>query len=140
MLDALELKTLTNAATFDWAGAYQAFYEHNRLQMHSPSQISWIGSLQAFLFLLGGVVSGPLYDYGHLKLLVCLGSFLVVFGMMMTSLCVQYWQAILAQGLVIGLGNGCLFVPSSAIIPQYFVKRKALAMGIAITGGNIGMV
>lgn len=83
-------------------------------------------------------MAGPLYNRGHLKLLVYLGSFLVVFGMMMTSLCTKYWQAVLAQGLIIGVGNGCLFVPSTAVIPPYFEKRRALAMGIAITGGNIG--
>jgi MFS family permease len=123
---------------FGLLGAYQAFYEHHLLQTHTPSQISWIGSLQAFLFLFGGVVAGPLYDYGYLRPLICMGSFLVVFGMMMTSLCSAYWQVILAQGLVIGLGNGCLFVPSTAVIQPYFTKRRALAMGIAITGGNVG--
>jgi len=58
----------------------------------------------------------------------------------MTSLCLAYWQAILAQGLVIGVGNGCLFVPSTAVIQPYFTNRRALAMGIAITGGNVGGV
>lgn len=57
--------------------------------------------------------------------------------MMMTSLASSYWEVILAQGLVVGLGNGCLFVPSIAVLPTYFTKWRALATGIAITGGNI---
>ena len=88
--------------------------------------------------MIGGAIAGPLYDHGHLSALVRGGSFLVVFGMMMTSLCSQYWQVLLAQGLVIGLGNGALFVPSIALLPTYFIKRKALSTGIAITGGNLG--
>ena len=60
--------------------------------------------------------------------------------MMMTSLASKYWQLILAQGLTIGFGNGALFVPSIALLPTYFVKHRALATGIAITGGNIGIV
>ena len=56
----------------------------------------------------------------------------------MTSICSTYWQVILAQGLVVGIGNGLLFVPSIAVLPTYFVKWRALATGIAITGGNIG--
>ena len=66
------------------------------------------------------------------------GSFLVVFGMMMTSLCKEYWQLVLAQGIVVGLGNAALFVPSIALLPPYFLKRRALSTGIAITGGNVG--
>lgn len=108
------------------------------LHVSSSSRISWIGSLQAFLFLFGGVLAGPLYDRGHLMPLICTGSFLIVLGMMMTSLCSEYWQVVIAQGLVIGAGNGCLFIPSTAIIPPYFPKKGALAMGIALTGGNIG--
>lgn len=119
-------------------GAYQTFYEQELLHTSSPSSIAWIGSLQAFLFIFGGVLAGPLYDYGYLRALIFTGSCLIVFGMMMTSLCSTFWQVVLAQGLVVGLGNGCLFVPSIAVLPTYFIKRRALVTGIAITGGNIG--
>ena len=37
-----------------------------------------------------------------------------------------------------GLGNGCLFVPSIAVLPTYFTKWRALVTGMAITGGHIG--
>lgn len=58
----------------------------------------------------------------------------------MTSLATRYWQIMLAQGLCVGLGAGCLFVPSVAILPQYFQKRRALANGIAASGSSIGGV
>ena len=45
----------------------------------------------------------------------------------------------LAQGLIVGLGFGCLFVPSVAIIPGYFSKKRALAVGIAASGSSVGM-
>lgn len=96
--------------------------------------------MQAFFFLFGGILAGPLYDHGYLRSLICVGSFLIVFGMMMTSLSSTYWQFILAQGLVVGVGNGCLFVPSIAVLPTYFTKRRALVTGIAITGGNLGEI
>lgn len=56
----------------------------------------------------------------------------------MTSLCREYWQVLLAQGVVVGLGNGFLWVPSVAILPQYFTTRKALANGIAAAGSSVG--
>ncbi|KAF2634175.1 MFS general substrate transporter [Massarina eburnea CBS 473.64] len=119
-------------------GAFQAYYASSVLRDVSPSTISWIGSLQAFLFVFGGVITGPLYDRGYLRTLVRLGSALVVLGLVMTSLCSKYWQFMLAQGLLTGLGNAMFFVPSMALLPTYFVKRRALSTGIAITGGNLG--
>jgi MFS family permease len=57
--------------------------------------------------------------------------------MMMTSLCTQYWEVILAQGLCVGLGSGCLFIPSVAIVSTYFSTKKSLATGIAASGSSI---
>lgn len=73
-------------------GAFQTFYEGALLSQESPSNISWIGSIQAFLLLLvGGICTGPIYDAGYLRELVLVGSISAVFGMMMTSICREYW-------------------------------------------------
>lgn len=85
-----------------------------------------------------GVISGPLYDAGYFTELIAGGTFLIPFGFMMTSLCKTYWQTMLAQAFCIGLGNGLLFVPSVAILPQYFTTHKALANGIAASGSSFG--
>lgn len=73
--------------------------------------------------MLFGALSGPLYDQGYLRHLLFVGSFLVVFGNMMLSLCHEFWQVILAQGFTIGIGAGCLFVPAVAILPTYSTLR-----------------
>ncbi|RDL36934.1 uncharacterized protein BP5553_04367 [Venustampulla echinocandica] len=119
-------------------GVYQNFYEHSFLHKKSSSDISWIGSIQAFLLIFCGVAAGPLYDHGYLRALIMTGSFLVVVGMVLTSISSNYWQVVLTQGIMVGLGNGCLFVPSIAILPSYFSSKRALAMGIAAAGSSIG--
>jgi MFS family permease len=126
--------------TVNTFGVFQTYYETNLLQDQSPSNISWIGSIQAFLLLIIGVVTGPAYDAGYFRALISLGAFLIPFGFMMTSLSTEYWQIMLAQALCIGLGNGCLFIPSVAILPQYFSNKKALANGIAASGSSLGGV
>ncbi len=108
------------------------------LSSESESNISWIGSLQAFLLVIVGVVTGPIYDAGHFRTLIFVGTFLTVFGMMMTSICKTYWEVVLAQALVVGIGDGCLFLPSVAIVSQYFTTKKAFATGIAAAGSSIG--
>jgi hypothetical protein len=57
---------------------------------------------------------------------------------MMLSLCDQYWQVMLSQGIVVGVGAGCLFVPSVSILPGYFRRRRALANGVAASGSSAG--
>jgi hypothetical protein len=77
-------------------GAFQTYYESNLLSDQSPSNISWIGSIQAFLLLfLGGLCTGPIFDAGYMRELVVLGSLLAVLGMMMTSICQEYWYVVL---------------------------------------------
>ena len=119
-------------------GVYQTYYENELLASSSAFQISWIGSVQACLLLLVGVSTGPLFDRGYLKALLLVGSFLTVFGIMMTSICTNYWQVLLAQGICTGLGAGCLFVPSLAVVATYFTKKRAIATGLAVGGSSIG--
>ena len=85
-----------------------------------------------------GAVTGPIYDAGHFRALLLTGAFLIVFGHMMLSICNAFWQAVLAQGIVVGIGSGCLFVPSVAIISTYFTTRIATAMGLAASGSSLG--
>jgi len=120
-------------------GVYQTYYETQQPPLASPSQLSWIGSTQAALLLIVGAVTGPIYDAGYFRELLLCGSFLVVFGHMMLSLCKVYYQVLLAQAFCIGIGMGMLFVPSVAILSTYFTTKLAFAMGIAASGSSLGM-
>lgn len=106
----------------------------------SPSTISWIGSIQSCLLLCVGAIAGPLFDAGYFSSLLAVGNFLVVFGLMMTSLSEQYYQILLAQGICLGIGTGLLFTPAVAVLPQYFRQKRALVNGIAASGSSIGGV
>ncbi|KAJ5308702.1 hypothetical protein N7508_004081 [Penicillium antarcticum] len=121
-------------------GAYQSYYEQELLVGTSSSTIAWIGSLQSFLLMMVGAITGPLFDAGYFRALISVAAFLMPFGLMMTSLATQYWQLILSQGICCGLAAGCLFVPSVAILPHYFKNKKGLANGLAASGSSIGGV
>lgn len=121
-------------------GVFQTYYETGELFQETSSNISWIGSIQAYLLLVLGLVSGPIYDRGYFRALLLSGSFLVVFGFMMLSLCTTYWQALLAQGFCVGIGAGLIFIPSLAVLPAYFSTRLGLAFGVAASGSSLGGV
>ncbi|KAH8682673.1 major facilitator superfamily domain-containing protein [Xylariales sp. PMI_506] len=118
-------------------GVFQTYYETELLSSRSSSDISWIGSLQGALLMMGGIVSGPLYDAGYFRHLLITGNFFVVFGMFMTSLCTEYYQVLLAQGICVGLGCAIMFLPCAALISQWFSHRRAIALGVQSVGSPI---
>ncbi|OLN96280.1 Riboflavin transporter MCH5-like protein 2 [Colletotrichum chlorophyti] len=120
-------------------GVFQAYYMRNQLQNHTPDDISWIGSIQAFLVFASGAIGGPVFDrYG--ASVIRPAALVYVFSVMMTSLCREYWQFMLAQGVLSGISNGLMMFPAMAATPQYFFKRRGAAMGIAIAGSSVGAV
>ncbi|MBE3042866.1 hypothetical protein IMZ48_09895, partial [Candidatus Bathyarchaeota archaeon] len=95
-------------------------------------------SIAVFLLCSTGLASGRLTDAGYFRSTTTAGAFLIVLGTFMTSICETYWQLVLAQGVCIGLGNGCLLTPVSTVISTYFKRRLPLVMGIAACGSVTG--
>lgn len=57
---------------------------------------------------------------------------------MMASLATTYWQALLSQGICVGLGMGCLLIPSVGTASTWFVRRRGLAVGLVTSGSAVG--
>ncbi|KAJ5090053.1 hypothetical protein N7532_008737 [Penicillium argentinense] len=121
-------------------GAFQEYYQTELLADQSPSAISWVGSIQATLIPMVGIVSGPLVDSGYIRALTVVGSFLTVFGMMMTSLATEYYQVLLAQGFCVGLGGGIAYIPALTVVSTSFTTKRPIAIGIASIGSSVGAV
>ena len=100
--------------------------------------MSWIGSLQIFLTLFLCTLSGRLTDAGYVRPTVSIGAGMIVLGTFMTSLATKYWEILLAQGILTGMGMGILFMPSVSIIGSYFQKYKSMALGISAAGSGTG--
>ena len=88
--------------------------------------------------LLGGAITGPIYDWGYARHLIAIGSIMVVFGMAMFSLSHTYYQVILSQGICVGIGSGMLYIPSLAAVAQSFDEGRSRAIGLASCGASIG--
>lgn len=119
-------------------GAYQSYYTTNTLQDYNASQISWIGTIQAFLLVFVGVLTGPIFDQGHLRTLMFIGCTMMVFGVMMLSLSTKYYQILLAQAICVGLGSGMIFTPALAQVTISFSKRRPVALALTTAGVGLG--
>lgn len=69
-----------------------------------------------------------------------IGSFLHVFGLMMTSLSNNYYQIILSQGFCSPLGASMIFFSGIFATGGWFDKKRALAFGIVASGSSLGGV
>ncbi|EKG09051.1 hypothetical protein MPH_13961 [Macrophomina phaseolina MS6] len=117
-------------------GVFQSYYITT---LHrEPSEIAWIGSFEIFLLFFLGTLTGRLTDAGYFHTMVMSGAFMTTLGTFMASICHDYWQLFLAQGVCVGLGNGLLFAPTMTVISTYFEKKRALAMGVAACGSVTG--
>ncbi|KAF4456733.1 hypothetical protein F53441_1169 [Fusarium austroafricanum] len=125
--------------TWGWTnsfGIFQAYYAE--VLSRPASDISWIGSISVFLLFFVGALTGRLVDAGYFRWVFGVGIILQVMGIMLTSVCTKYWQYFALQGVVVGLGHGCIFCPTLAVLSTYFAKRRALAMGVAACGSGTG--
>ncbi|KAI0012745.1 MFS general substrate transporter [Xylariaceae sp. FL0662B] len=117
-------------------GIYQLYYTET---LHLPaSQVSWIGSIQIFLYNLICTPAGRISDAGYARESVMAGSFFAVLGTFMTSLATEYWQIFLAQGVCTGLGLSLMFMPTVTILTSYFQKKRSLVLAISSAGSGTG--
>ncbi|KAI5928567.1 major facilitator superfamily domain-containing protein [Camillea tinctor] len=132
---------VANAMTWGYGAGFSVFQLYYKQTMDLPaSQISWIGSIQLFLYFLVGMASGRLSDAGYTRSLYGIGGFFAVLGMFMTSLATEYWQILLAQGFCSGIGGGLMFMPAIANVATYFKRRRNLAMSLNATGSSTGAI
>ncbi|KAK6609123.1 transporter MCH4-like protein 6 [Botrytis cinerea] len=119
-------------------GVFQTYYVTTLKR--PASDISWIGSMQIFLLFFVGTFTGRLTDAGYFRSVFLIGTIIGLLGIFMTSISTTYWQVFLAQGICMGLGNGCLFCPALATLSTYFSTKKSLVIGIAAAGSATGGV
>lgn len=59
-------------------------------------------------------------------------------GFIAASFATRIWQLHISQGVLIGCGIGCLYIPSLPILSQWFVRKRSLANGISAAGSGVG--
>ncbi|KAF7366177.1 MFS general substrate transporter [Mycena venus] len=123
-------------------GTFQTWYAEHQLSHLEPSTIAWIGSLQLWVFFFSGSPIGQFFDAYGPRWIMIIGSILYVFSIMMTSISTQYYQYLLAHGVLFGLGVGMLhdFYPSLSSVSTYFCKYRATALGVVASGSSFGGV
>lgn len=75
-----------------------------------------------------------------LRSCLLVGSVLECGSLIGASYATDVWQLYLAQGIGFSIGVGFFLVTTQSVIPQWFVKRRSLAAGLAVSGTGVGSI
>ncbi|KAI1429076.1 monocarboxylate permease-like protein [Xylaria sp. FL1777] len=120
------------------SGVFVEYYVNGPLSDYTSSDITWITSLQAFLITGSNLVVGRLFDSYGTRWILPIGTVIYSFGLMVLSLSTKYYQIILSQGIVSGVGAATVFNCASNSTITWFYKYRAAALGIVVAGSSLG--
>ena len=125
--------------TFGTAYSFSAFFASLQQSFAaSRGEISLSFSIAIPLYYLVGAISGPLADRFGARPSCLFGALIGGFGLALAATATALWQVYVGFGLGVGLGIGFSFVPAIAAVQRWFVHRRGLASGIAVSGIGFG--
>lgn len=111
-------------------------------------EFGWDRALAAGAFSFGFGMSafvatliGRMMDVRGPRFVIQTGVLLTVAGLLGATWITAPWQLYATLGLLVGLGANCLgYSVHSQFLPNWFVRRRALAIGIAFAGVGVGSI
>jgi MFS family permease len=98
----------------------------------------------SFGFLVTAVMSpflGRLMDRRGPRVVIEMGVGLTAAGLMLATLVRQPWHLYATLGVLVGGGSICLSYTGQALyLPNWFVRRRGLAMSLAFSGVGVGSI
>ena len=132
---------ITNLGHIQSYGVFLGYYlENNIYQTATPTDFAFIGGLNFSVAMLASPVVTLLVrrnPFGiHLPMLI--GVCFQTTGFVTASIASQIWHLYLSQGFLVGLGVGFTYIPSIAILSQWFDQHRSVANGISAAGSGVG--
>ncbi len=98
----------------------------------------------SFGFLVSAIMSpllGRIMDRSGPRIVMEIGVVLMAGGLLLAPLTTQPWHLYLSIGVMVGGGSVCLgYSGQSLFLPNWFIRKRGLATGIAFAGVGIGSV
>ncbi|KAJ5762366.1 uncharacterized protein N7511_005748 [Penicillium nucicola] len=120
-------------------GVFLSYYlSHDVFPNTSALSYAFTGGLSISCALLVAPLATRLIHIWGTRFVLNLGVFFETLSLIGSSFATQKWHIFLSQGVCFGWGMGFLFVGSVGIAPQWFAKRRSVAMGITAGGSGLG--
>ncbi|KAM0236608.1 hypothetical protein ACHAP5_009294 [Fusarium lateritium] len=133
---------IINMHSWGFSSAYAVFLAHylstDTFPGTSALDYAFIGGLSlTCLFLVSPVATICVGRFG-IRPTMLAGMLVESSSLVCASFASQSWHLLLTQGVLFGFGLGLLFIPTAAVIPQWFTTRRSLATGFALSGAAFG--
>lgn len=120
-------------------GVYLAYYlASDTFHNATPLDYAMIGGLNfAIAVGLAPLITVICRRLGT-RLTMIVGVTVHAAGFVSASFAESVLALYLTQGVLIGIGIAFIFIPSVAVLPQWFQKRRTLAQGLSSAGSGVG--
>lgn len=95
-------------------------------------------SLSWLLQGLSAVIMGRINDRYGPRLVLTISGILLAAGLLLTTRISAGWHLYLSYGLLTGLATGGLYVPVASTIARWFIIRRNVMTGLAVSGMGLG--
>ncbi len=120
-------------------GVYLAHYLANDLfPSATPIDYAFVGGLNFGMAMLVAPFVTILARKYTFRPVMILGALLQIASLLLASIASNIWHLYLTQGAMLGVAVGFAYVPSVAILSQWFEKKRSVASGIAAAGSGVG--
>ncbi|KAI0468232.1 monocarboxylate permease-like protein [Xylaria cf. heliscus] len=120
------------------SGVFVEYYVNGPLASYGSSAVTWITSLQAFLLTGSNLVMGRIFDSYGTRWILPIGTIFYSLGFMLLSLSTEFYQIILTQGIICGIGGAAIFNCASNSTLTWFYRHRAAALGLVVAGSSVG--
>ena len=120
-------------------GVYLSYYlSAQTFPGSQPLDYAFIGGLNfGFAMVVSPIVTVLARIWGiHVAMLI--GTVVLSGGFISASFATSIVHLYITQGAMVGLGVGFIYIPSVAVLAQWFHRRRSLANGISAAGSGIG--
>jgi MFS family permease len=112
------------------------------------TEFGWERGMTAGAFSFGFLVSallspwvGRLMDRRGPRVVIEMGVGLLAAGLLLAPLVHQPWHLYVTLGVLVSGGTNCLsYTGQSLFLPNWFVRRRGLAMSVAFSGVGVGSI
>ncbi|CAK7200214.1 hypothetical protein SEUCBS139899_002905 [Sporothrix eucalyptigena] len=119
-------------------GIFQDYYENTLFPERPPAQVILIGSLASSLYMILGALTGRFADLFGYHTAILVGTVLGVTGLFAASVCTEFYQFLLSQGITFGLGTAFVYYPAVSVSRRLFHRRHGMANAFVVSGGALG--
>ncbi|RCK64813.1 putative transporter ESBP6 [Candida viswanathii] len=120
-------------------GVFLNFYtSSNTFPEATKYDYALVGGLIVFLANFLSPISALLYKVFGFRAVCLAGVIIQTAGWILASFAKRIWHLYLTQGVLVGISFLLIFIPSTLVIPTWFVKQKAASMGLTMSGTGLG--